>query len=374
MMIKIMSAVLNLIYRIHKLFPVQNRISFISREYDEPDVDITMLADELKKQSSDTDVVICCRMIGDGWFQKLRYGLHLCTTQMHLLATSRVVILDSYCMGVSLLTHKKSLKVVQMWHALGAFKAFGYTAIDRDDGRDAKTARQLKMHRGYDVIFVSSELCRKPMAQSFGYDESAAVVMPLPRVDLLQDQAWRQETREQILQAYPQMRGHRVVLYAPTIRRGDEIIDYAEQLEKAFRADPDTILVMKFHPVSHITVRIGTAISDTQFTTMQLLTVSDYVITDYSSVIFEAALIGNPVIRYVPDRAAYDHDRGFLIDTRKMPFPVFESAGQTAETIRSGNASTAGTARQWVLDYVEPGTDHTGRMAAYILKLSNIRI
>lgn len=46
------------------------------------------------------------------------------------MATSRAIILDSYCIAVSLLGERIKAPVVQIWHALGNMKKFGYAALD----------------------------------------------------------------------------------------------------------------------------------------------------------------------------------------------------------------------------------------------------
>ena len=48
---------------------------------------------------------------------------------MYYLATSKVCVLDGYCIPASILKHKKKLKIIQIWHASGAIKKFGYQIL-----------------------------------------------------------------------------------------------------------------------------------------------------------------------------------------------------------------------------------------------------
>ena len=49
-------------------------------------------------------------------------------------------------------------------------------------------------------------------------------------------------------------------------------------------------------------------------------------ITDYSSIMFEAAFVKKPVFLYAPDRKEYiDGERGLLIDYDSLPFPIAET-------------------------------------------------
>ncbi|MFR3386223.1 MAG: CDP-glycerol glycerophosphotransferase family protein [Lachnospiraceae bacterium] len=74
-------------------------------------------------------------------------------------ATSKVVILDGYCILASVLNHKKDLRIVQMWHAMGALKKFGYAALGNEEGKNPEISKILQMHRNYDYVICSSENC-----------------------------------------------------------------------------------------------------------------------------------------------------------------------------------------------------------------------
>ena len=64
--------------------------------------------------------------------------------------------------------------------------------------------------------------------------------------------------------------------------------------------------------------------------------VSDILVTDYSSVVFEFALLGRPMAFFAPDTSAYDDERGFYFDYRAgMPGPVFETTDDLADFLRA---------------------------------------
>ena len=104
-------AVLNVIYTFIKLFPTQNKIVMLSRQSNIPSMEFRMLRDEILKQDEKIKVVLLSKMLGESIRSKAGYCLHL-FTQMYHIATAKVVILDSYCIAVSVLKHKKSLKVI----------------------------------------------------------------------------------------------------------------------------------------------------------------------------------------------------------------------------------------------------------------------
>lgn len=56
---------------------------------------------------------------------------------------------------------------------------------------------------------------------------------------------------------------------------------------------------------------------------MELLHVSDYIITDYSAIVYEAAITKKPIFFYDYDYEEYLANRGMYIDYKKeMPGPI----------------------------------------------------
>jgi CDP-ribitol ribitolphosphotransferase len=65
--------------------------------------------------------------------------------------------------------------------------------------------------------------------------------------------------------------------------------------------------------------------------------VSDLLVSDYSSAIFEFALLGRPMAFFAPDRAAYERERGFYLDLdRDLPGPIFTETDALAAFVRAG--------------------------------------
>jgi CDP-ribitol ribitolphosphotransferase len=67
----------------------------------------------------------------------------------------------------------------------------------------------------------------------------------------------------------------------------------------------------------------------------ELMLISDVLVSDYSSVIYEFALLGRPILFLAPDEGAYDIERGFYFDFRRdAPGPIFEATSGLAPAIR----------------------------------------
>ena len=74
----------------------------------------------------------------------------------------------------------------------------------------------------------------------------------------------------------------------------------------------------------------------------ELLHVADVLVTDYSSVIYEFALLGRPMVFYAPDLDAYEGERGFYFDYRTgVPGPVVETSEALAAALRDPHPDVA---------------------------------
>ena len=137
LIIKTGQIILQIIYQLLKLFPVKNKVVMISRQSNDPSIDFVLLRDEIEKEAPACEVVFLCKTLDGGVNstigRKLGYMGHM-FRQMYHLATSKAAVLDTYCIVVSLLKHRKDLQVIQMWHSMGTMKLFGYTAVGTGEG------------------------------------------------------------------------------------------------------------------------------------------------------------------------------------------------------------------------------------------------
>lgn len=236
-------------------------------------------------------------------------------------ATSKVIILDEYTPQIHLIDLKPETKIVQLWHACGAFKTFGFTRIGKPKGSPQPT----RMHRSYDYVTVSSDYCRKCHSEGFGIATKNIVPTGIARTDIFFDEEYKQNFRNKFYKEYPNLKDKKIILFAPTFR-GDikqtarypmELFDIHEVCETL---GEDYAVIIKHHPFvteQHpipdeykdrvIDLSESTEIND-------LLFVSDIIISDYSSLVFEASLLNIPMLFYAYDLQAYIKSRDFYFD------------------------------------------------------------
>lgn len=336
MIIKLGIFFLNLIYFFFKLFKTKKKVLILSRQSNKKSEDIKLLESELKSQDKNIEVVVLCKKLEKGLTAKIKYFIYI-FYQMYHLSTSRVVVLDGYSIVVSILKKKKNTVIIQTWHAIGAFKKFGYSILDQEEGTNSKLALTMKMHENYDYIFTSSEYTKKYFAEAFNYDISKLKVMPLPRVDLLTDKKHLKQIKDRVIKYYPNMAAKKNIVYAPTFRKGDGDISKVEELIDSIDYKKYN-LIIKFHPLSKVKLKDERVIIDKKFTTIDMMASGDYVITDYSAIVFEAALLDKPIFFYAYDYSKYYKRRNFYIDYKKqMPGLVEEEANKITRAIEEGN-------------------------------------
>jgi len=130
--------ILKSIYGVLKLLPTnKKKVVLISRQQNTPSLDFNLLYEEIKKIDKSYKVVFLCKKMSMDVKSLSKYSFHI-LRQMYHLATSKTCVVDSYSIPVSILKHKKSLTVIQIWHAIATVKKFGYQTLDKKYGRSKK--------------------------------------------------------------------------------------------------------------------------------------------------------------------------------------------------------------------------------------------
>jgi len=104
---------------------------------------------------------------------------------------------------------------------------------------------------------------------------------------------------------------------------------------------------------------------------LELLSVADYVVTDYSAFVFEAAVADKPIFLYTPDINEYVDKRGFCIDFRKeLPADTHESARELWEAVKNCEFSME-RVKRFSDKFVDTGGHNAKNLANLILLLYN---
>lgn len=367
--VKCVQILMSLVYVVIKgLTPVKaNKITLISRQSDAPSLDFELLDKELKNRNIRTAVLT--KTLNKSPAKLFSYGFHM-LRQMYHIAGSRILILDGYCVVASMMKHKKELSIIQIWHSMGTMKDFGYSAMGKEEGSSYRLAKTMKMHCNYDYVLISSDAYKDDMAAGFNCSPDIIYTHPLPRLDLLTGTEYSGRIRNKIFMNYRELEKKKNILYCPTFRKNDE-----SELQQAVNSLIGKIdynkynLIVKLHPLSKIVIKNNNVITADDFTTFDMIFVADYVISDYSCVIYEAAVRHIPLYFYCFDFAQYEENRGLAIDYKKeCPGVISDNPENIIRAIES-EAYDMEYLEEFADKYVCPTKTATADMADFILKV-----
>lgn len=329
-MMRVFVLLLRILYAPMKCRKTQNKIVWLSRQSDEKSADMTLLSRAVEELCPDTAQVFRLRRLKDEAGVSPAYVGSL-IRDMWELASAHTAVTDTYSVALSCLTHKKSLRIIQIWHASGAVKKFGLQSVGKAQGRDAAVAKAMCMHKNYDVVIAPSRSAATFFCQGFGCSPERIRIACLPRVDLILD---GQSRREAFLQQNPEYREKKLLVYLPTFRQNDR--EYIRQLAAAFENFPAYALLVSPHPLSRAAGDAAYGFRG-DFSTYDLMKLADGVITDYSACGIEASLLDKPLWFYVPDYEDYRREQGLNIDLEaELGSACFRSAGDLAAAVASG--------------------------------------
>lgn len=353
---------IRILYAFMKLRKTQNKILWLSRQSNDKSSDMIMLEKAIRELSPDTRQVFRLRRLKDESAISLSY-IFAIFGDMWELASAKTIIVDTYSIPVSCLTHKKDTKVVQIWHAMGAIKKFGLQSVGKAQGRDEGVSKVLCMHKNYDYVIAPSERTGDIYTEAFGCSKDNIKILSLPCVDVLLDGKSR---RDEFIAHNPRFEGKKIVAYIPTFRDNDEV--YASMISEAFAGCEDIALAISAHPLSK-TAESGLFTLNGDFNSRDIMKLSDAVITDYSACAIEGAILNKPLYFYVPDYDTYKAEKGLNIDLEiEMPSVSYRDATRLIEAVE-GQEYDFQKLSAFRCRYVENiNTDNTERLAQFILK------
>lgn len=325
---------LKTVYFVFKLFPLENKVSFFSRQSDEIPLDYTILSKSLKDKDLNIKFSYSNRRLNKG-LKSLFLFYFETIKQLYLFATSRICIIDSYNIVASTLKHKKETKIIQIWHSLGKFKQTGFQRLNKKSGLSEVEAKILKMHSNYDYLISGSKFWDKYYIEAFNMPKTKIKNFGLPRASYYQKN--QEKIKKDFLNKYKQLKRKPIVLYAPTFR-----LDKASKYEEIIRhLDLKKYnLIIKLHPndpdyKKTKPVKKGVYYFN-NIKTIDIIPACDIVITDYSSLILESMLFQKPFLLFVYDIEEYLEANGLNFNFHDL-FPMFMhySAEEISENIKS---------------------------------------
>lgn len=238
-----------------------------------------------------------------------------------------VVFICDYYLPANSCRKRPQTQLIELWHACGILKKFGYDAED-----DIPSFYKGKPLKNVTMTTVSAPCCIPIYANAMGLDEKNIIPTGISRTDRYFTDVFNERCRNQFYQQYPQAMGKKILIWAPTFRGNagmpsvegvEDILTLEEQLGE------DWFVIRKFHP--HMEEKVEK--SNCSILTEELLPVCDVLITDYSTIMYDYMFYGKPLILFVPDLDTYVKRRGFYLDYKEIPAPVIRDSAKLTEAV-----------------------------------------
>lgn len=252
---------------------------------------------------------------------KLRLLYHVATAKIWLFN-------DNQHAGI---VKRKGQYFINTWHGCVALKKIGiYTDVDSEKSyRDV-----VETSKKTDLFISNSTWCSEMYRDSFKYCGKILEV-GTPRMDILYKD--NLEMVNKLKEHFNISASGKVILYAPTFRGKGLIIsteidmmmiDFELMRKKLSQAyEKEVYILLRLHPaIAAAGKRLKESegiINVTDYNDVyELIMISDTIITDYSSLMFEASYVGREVFLYATDIEQYIKDRGHYFNYYELPYPI----------------------------------------------------
>lgn len=262
--------------------------------------------------------------------------------------TSEVILLEDYFRYTSFVRLKKEQELCQLWHACGAYKKFGYSRLNGNEN--------IKIHQGYKKytkVITSAEAIRENYAEAFGISIEKTKATGVPRTDVFFDEQCKAEKCVKFYEEYPELKNKKIILFAPTYRgkrAEDASYEFGKiEFESLYQQlKEEYVIIFKWHPAlynnlkrKHILVYDESKYKDFFYDMSEkrevndLLFVADILVTDYSSVIFDYALLNKPIIYFMYDIEQYEGGRGLYYELEEYLYgPIVKTTNDLIMAIK----------------------------------------
>lgn len=260
------------------------------------------------------------------------------------IAKADYIFIDDYTPTFGVIKLKNT-KLIQIWHAGVGFKSVGYSRF----GKDGSPHPIISSHRNYDYATVASENLISTYQEVFGLTKKHFLVPGMLRLDGYLDKDIIKNTKDKIYKEYPSIKDKKVILFAPTYRgmgQREAYYDYDkidfDELYKLCKKE-NYIVLFKVHPFIDEKVPIKSEYKDLFIDVKdykdinELFYITDILITDYSSAIYEFSLFEKPIIFFDYDKDEYQVIRGVHNNLDDSPGDVCTNFDEVLKLLKNKN-------------------------------------
>lgn len=253
------------------------------------------------------------------------------------------IFVDDYVPFFKYINIHPKTKLIQVWHAGVGFKSVGYARF----GENGSPYPFASSHRKYDYVIVGGEALRDVYAEVFGIDREKCLPYGLMRMDGYLNIQKIEKFKCEFYQKYNFLMNKKIILFAPTFRgNGQRTAYYPYSIldqDKIYNMCGDEyVFLIKMHPFIREKMEIDSIYQDRimDFSTFpdinSLFYVTDILITDYSSNIYEFSVFNKPIVFFAYDKDEYELIRSVhrTLD-ENAPGKVCRTLDEVIQTIKN---------------------------------------
>ena len=278
--------------------------------------------------------------------QVVRYN-----SRAHKLACARAKYIVTNSMPLGFFRLRKGQELIETWHGTPLKRLGCDIEVDSNSVNTAQEIHQRYRERVKKIttLLSPSDFYTEKLSSAFAlrdYGRHVRVIQQgYPRNDFLSRYTPEQAAAIKARLGVPE--GKKVILYAPTFRDNqklDKAYSYGFTLEMDFDHLLDTLgedYVILFRPHYFVASQFDFGkyegrvfnVADVDDVN-EVYIISDMLITDYSSVFFDYAILKRPILLFMYDLELYQGQlRDFYIDLKELPFPILRTQEQLEEAI-----------------------------------------
>ena len=295
------------------------------------------IAEEIIKEQLDYELVWLVKDIKSEMPQQIRKVKYGSIRALYELATAKVWI--DNVRNYKGIDKKEQQFYIQTWHG-----SIGLKKVEKavEDKLDPQYILQAKNDGKITNLMITNNMSQyEEFKQTYWYNGEVQCC-GLPREDVLYKN--NKNITEKVYKYFNIESNRKIVLYAPTFRNESNGNVYMSQYEECGKAlnkkfSSDYIMLVKMHPnviMDSSFVKYNKNIKNaTMYPDIQeLISVADVVITDYSSVAFEAGIVNKKVFLIAKDFDEYiKKERQFKFDLNDIPFKIAKTESELIENI-----------------------------------------
>lgn len=212
----------------------------------------------------------------------------------------------------SLIDKRKGQVYIQLWHGHGALKKMGYDVVKTNQGQPLEHTRE------WDYLVVNDPLDKKIMLSSTGYKKKT-IMIGTPLTDTIINNSMNQTFKNHVKKKLGIKDDKKIILYAPTFRDEELDKDTLNLKINMLKKLKDYNILLRVHPLVRNKIpddlfKKSNIINASKYPDVSdILCITDVLISDYSSIIYEYSVLNKPIIFYSYDLEKYQKSRGFYI-------------------------------------------------------------